>query len=133
MLEANILMSGFMESTCSSIVYRRYPVRSISYSGPHVHGIRPLKLTTYSSTAAFTLMCYRARWKLLPFLLPQSNRVPKADAEVCASYSNVYWRTMGITNKDSPSSQVSEYGSGSISMFTTHCLECQGTSKGAGT
>ncbi|MBA0748543.1 hypothetical protein Gogos_005353 [Gossypium gossypioides] len=52
----------------------------------------------------------------------------------CASYTSVYWKTVGSTT-NSPYSQVPEYG---IRVdfdvpVTTHCLQCQDPSKGSGT
>ncbi|XP_039053726.1 wall-associated receptor kinase-like 20 [Hibiscus syriacus] len=52
----------------------------------------------------------------------------------CPSYTSVYWKSVGSTT-DSPYSQVPEYG---IRVdfdvpVTTHCLQCQDPSKGAGT
>ncbi|KAK8664892.1 hypothetical protein V6N13_084663 [Hibiscus sabdariffa] len=118
MLEPNILLSGFMESECSSIVYHRYPIRNISYSGPHVHVKLPRWLSPQNDYLFFN--CSEDYVIVEPkpiFCQGFPDRVPKADAEVCASYTNVYWRTMSITDTNSPSSQVSKYGSGSISMF----------------
>ncbi|KHG15360.1 Transcriptional swt1 [Gossypium arboreum] len=52
----------------------------------------------------------------------------------CASYTSVYWKTIGSTT-NSPYSQVPEYG---IRVdfdvpVTTRCLQCQDPSKGSGT
>ncbi|KAK5791990.1 uncharacterized protein LOC108459934 [Gossypium arboreum] len=67
---------------------------------------------------------------------PKATESLRLMLKYCASYTSVYWRTIGTsTTTDSPTSQVPEYG---IRVdfdipVTTHCLQCQDPSKGAGT
>ncbi|KAL1076187.1 hypothetical protein V6Z11_D10G013100 [Gossypium hirsutum] len=67
---------------------------------------------------------------------PKATESLRLMLKYCASYTSVYWRTIGTsTTADSPTSQVPEYG---IRVdfdipVTTHCLQCQDPSKGAGT
>ncbi|KAG4123982.1 hypothetical protein ERO13_D10G011300v2 [Gossypium hirsutum] len=67
---------------------------------------------------------------------PKATESLRLMLKYCASYTSVYWRTIGTsTTADSPTSQVPEYR---IRVdfdipVTTHCLQCQDPSKGAGT
>ncbi|KAL4367708.1 hypothetical protein GQ457_05G030740 [Hibiscus cannabinus] len=65
---------------------------------------------------------------------PKATESLRLMLKYCASYTSVYWRTVGAT-ADSPYNQVPEYG---IRVnfdvpVTTRCLQCQDPSMGAGT
>ncbi|XWS12866.1 hypothetical protein CRYUN_Cryun37aG0127300 [Craigia yunnanensis] len=65
---------------------------------------------------------------------PKATESLRLMLKYCASYTSVYWTTVGTTT-DSPYNQVPEYG---IRVdfdvpVTTHGLQCQDPSKGAGT
>ncbi|KAK6265000.1 Wall-associated receptor kinase [Theobroma cacao] len=65
---------------------------------------------------------------------PKATESLRLMLKYCASYTGVYWRTVG-TSADTPYNQVPEYGIrvDFVVPVTTHCLQCQDPSKGAGT
>ncbi|KAA8520124.1 hypothetical protein F0562_014380 [Nyssa sinensis] len=112
----------------------RYPIRSISYSDPHIlvtdpfmwncldgNNFRPTRPFSVDTSTHFSLSSQN------DYLFFNCS-----EDQYCASYTSVFWRNV---DANPPGDQVPEYG---IRVdfeipVTTRCLQCQDTAKGGGT